>query len=160
MYKIYSKEQEDLSIKRWITITKEDALNFKTYANLDNLKYVVQIYKKVLEDKQSSDLIVIEEEELMNFILNQDWLYDYDVFNQLSFYEVCLAKNKLENLLKIEEERFNELMHATLPSDEYIAILEYLLTNINKYKYQLYSVDKLIKEKKLNGDFNIETKIK
>ena len=158
MYKVYNEEQTDGSYKYWVTITKEDALNFKTYANLDNLKYVVQIYRKILEHENDSNLIVIEDEELMSFVLSQDWLYNFSKFDELSFYEISLAKNKLETLVKKEEERFNELMHSTLPSDEYVAILEYLLTNINKYKYQLYSVDKLISNKFGSNELNSKSK--
>ena len=47
MYKLYAKEQEDMSLKRWLTITKEDASNFKDHAHLENLKYIEKIFKKL-----------------------------------------------------------------------------------------------------------------
>lgn len=147
MYKIYNEEQEDLSYKSWVTITREDAWTFKSFTNLENLKYVVEIVKKLLENDKSSDLIVIEDEDLMSFVVSQDWLYNYDVFKDLNLYELDLVKSKLEDLLKKEKEKFNELMHATLPSDEYTEILNYIMRTITKYKYQLYSVNKLICDK-------------
>lgn len=160
MYKIYAKEQEDLSYKYWVTITREDAAEFKSFANLENLKYVVEIFKKLLASDKKSELIIIEDEELMSFIIEQDWLYNYDVFKDLNLFELNLAKSKLEDLLKKEKESFNELMNATLPSDEYTIILDYIMRNITKYRYQIYSINKLASDKFGTNELNTNSKAK
>ena len=158
MYKIYNEEQKDGSYKYWVTITKVDAaILSKRYITGDNLKYIVKINEQLIKSDESTDFITIEDEEVISFITSQDWLYNYDKFNELNSYELNLAVEKLEALLDKENERLDSLLKSTLPSDEYTAILEYIMININKYAYQFYSLMNLQFEK-LTKELNSKNK--
>lgn len=144
MYKLISEEING-SMRRSIFITKADALKVQELSN-SNVKNNVKILKKALKCKSKNELVEFFEDNILEYLVCQDWLYDYDVINNLSEDELRIGIASLEKSLNLEKIKLITLLNLDYKKEN-IASINELMRNINKYIYQINTIIDFAREK-------------
>lgn len=146
MYKFISKEVNGEQ-KRSIVITRQDALKVKEFANNDNIKFVVSVLNKVSENNKKEEFLEFDSEDIMAFLVSEDWLYNYDIFNNLSLEELKIGITNLEQRLFDEQLKLKKVLELSLADYSNIMTLNQIFRNMNKYNYQIDTIETFAKEK-------------
>lgn len=106
-------------------------------------------YKLINDSISNSDFIYFEDEDIIKYFNDLDWIIDYDKVKYLSLYKLFLysnaIKNKCNELIKKynKMDYYDKIRNANLKDDikylniKYFNIRDYILYRIGIIKYEL-----------------------
>lgn len=110
---------------------------------------VVTYYKLINDSISNRDFICFEDEDIIKYFNDLDWIIDYNDVKDLSLYKLFLysndIKNKCNELIKKynKMDYYNKIRNANLKDDikylniKYFNVRDYILYRIGIIKYEL-----------------------